>query len=99
MNDYEHILVWQDASPAASSGYAQPVVALNGGGTVNLSGTVYAPQGAVSMGGGSGGSGGSATNLTLQFISWDISFQGNSSFHFFYNSDDFAKPMDYGLIQ
>jgi Flp pilus assembly protein TadG len=99
VNDYEDLLIWQDASPAASSSYAQPVVALNGGGTVSLSGTLYAPQGAITMGGGSGGSGGSATTLTLQFISWDISFQGNSAFHFDYVAETFAKPTDYGLIQ
>ena len=33
------------------------------------------------MGGGSGGSGGN-TNLTLQFISWDLEFRGNSAFTF-----------------
>jgi hypothetical protein len=74
-------------------------VALSGGGSVNISGTVYAPSAAVTMGGGSGGSGGSSTDITLQFISWDITFSGNSSFHFYYQSDAFARPADYGLIK
>jgi hypothetical protein len=51
------------------------------------------------MTGGSGGSGGSATNITLQFICWDLQVQGNSSFHFYYNSEEFARPTDYGLVQ
>jgi hypothetical protein len=95
----QNMLLWQDASPAPSNTYSQPVVALNGGGSVNISGTVYAPSAAVTMGGGSGGSGGSSTDVTLQFISWDITFSGNSSFHFYYQNDAFARPSDYGLIK
>ena len=96
--EYRNLLFWQDSTPAASSSYAQPIIALNGGGTVDISGTVYAPQGAVTMGGGSGGSGG-ATNLTVQFICWDYTISGNSSFHFYYSDTDFAKPKDYGLVK
>jgi len=51
------------------------------------------------MGGTSGGAGGSSVDVTLQFISWDLTFGGNISFHFFYQSDAFAKAMDYGLIK
>jgi TadE-like protein len=53
----------------------------------------------VQMGGTSGGAGGSSVDVTLQFISWDLTFNGNISFHFFYQSDAFAKAMDYGLIK
>jgi Putative Flp pilus-assembly TadE/G-like len=97
--EYANLLVWQDASPVPSASYAQPSVQLSGGGTVDLSGAVYAPSAPVEMGGGSGGSGGTATNLTLQFICWDLSFSGNSNFHFYYQSDSFPKPTDYGLIK
>ncbi len=89
---------WQDGTPAPTSGSAQPEVSLSGGGSVDLSGTIYAPAAAVTMGGGSGGSGG-GTDVTLQFICWDLTLQGNSSFHFYYRSDAFATPTDYGLIQ
>ncbi len=97
------LLIWQykgDATTGTlpSPTYQQPAVTLNGGGTVNLSGTVYAPSAQVFMTGGSGGSGG-GVDLTLQFIAWDLQIQGNSSFHFYYNSDTFAKPFDYGLVQ
>jgi len=96
--EYENLLFWQDASPVPTSTAAQPVVALNGGGNVDISGTVYAPSAQVTMGGGSGGSGG-ATDVTVQFIAWDMTFSGNSSFAFRYRRNTFAKPIDYGLIQ
>jgi Flp pilus assembly protein TadG len=96
--EYRNLLIWQAASPAASPGYAQPVVQLQGGGTVEISGTVYAPSAKVAMGGGSGGSGGNTT-LTLQFIAWDLEMSGNSTFVFNYNDLDFARPKDYGLVK
>ena len=96
--DYENLLVWQSASPVPTATYAQPVVSLNGGGTVDIRGTVYAPSAKVEMGGNSGGSGG-AVNLTLQFISWDIEFRGNSTFTFYFSDNEFARPIDYGLIE
>lgn len=96
--DYENVLIWQSAQPVPTATYAQPVVSLNGGGNVDIRGTVYAPSAKVEMGGNSGGSGGTV-NLTLQFISWDIEFRGNSSFTFFFNDDEFARPIDYGLIE
>ena len=96
---YRNILFWQDSTPAASSSYAQPILALNGGGSVDISGTVYAPQAAVTMGGGSGGSGGTTTNATLQFICWDFTISGNATFHFYYSDDAFARPKDYGLVR
>ena len=96
---YRNMLFWQDSSPAASSSYAQPILALSGGGSVDISGTVYAPQAKVQMTGGSGGSGGTATNATLQFICWDYEISGNSTFHFYYSDSDFAKPKDYGLVK
>lgn len=96
--EYRNILIWQDASPAGSSSYSQPIVQLSGGGNVEISGTVYAPQGKVLMGGNSGGSGGSV-DLLLQFIAWDLEMSGNSAFRFFYSDSEFARPKDYGLIQ
>jgi hypothetical protein len=98
LSDYNNLLLWQSGSPAPSATFAQPVVSLSGGGSVDISGTVYAPGAQVYMTGGSGGSGG-GTDLTLQFICWDLQFQGNSSFHFFYQNDHFARPPDYGLIK
>jgi hypothetical protein len=66
---------------------------------VDISGTVYAPQAAVTMGGGSGGSGGTTTNATLQFICYDFTISGNATFHFYYSDDAFARPKDYGLVR
>jgi hypothetical protein len=97
--DFENILIWQDASPVPTSTYAQPIVQLNGGGNVDIRGTVYAPSAKVEMGGNSGGSGGDVVNLTLQFISWDLEFRGNSAFTFFFNDEEFARPIDYGLVE
>jgi hypothetical protein len=98
-DQYTGLLFWQEGTPVASSSYAQPTVLLSGGGNVNISGTVYAPQALVHMGGSSGGSGGGDVNLTLQFICYDLEIQGNVSFHFNYVDNEFAKPTDYGLIQ
>lgn len=97
--EYRNLLIWQDASPAASGSYAQPVVHLNGGGIFNISGTLYAPQALVEMGGTSGGAGGGAVDLTLQFVVWDLEIRGNASFRFRYNSADFAVPKAYGLVE
>ena len=97
--EYNNLLLWQDANPVPTNSFSQPQVNLSGGGSVNVSGTVYVPSALVYMTGGSGGSGGSQTDVTLQFVSWDLQFQGNSSFHFYYRSDQFAKPTDYGLIK
>jgi hypothetical protein len=97
--DFENILIWQDANPVPTISYAQPVVQLNGGGNVDIRGTVYAPSAKVEMNGNSGGSGGDVVNLTLQFISWDLEFRGNSAFTFYFNDDEFARPLDYGLVE
>jgi hypothetical protein len=96
---YNNLLLWQDKNPVPTASYAQPVVSLSGGGTIDISGTVYAPSAQVQMGGNSGGSGGSAINITLQFISWDLQFNGNIGFHFFYQSDAFASNTAYGLVR
>lgn len=96
---YLNLLFWQSASPAPAANYSQPPIELNGGGTVDLAGTVYAPSAQVYMTGGSGGAGGSSVDITLQFVVWDAQFQGNSSFRFFYQSEKFAKPYGYGLVE
>ncbi|HET7677682.1 MAG TPA: pilus assembly protein TadG-related protein [Candidatus Limnocylindrales bacterium] len=97
--DYQHLLIWQSASPVPSSLYAQPPVRLWGGGNTDMGGTVYAPSAVVEMGGSSGGSGGGAVDMTLQFISWDLTIQGNASFYFRYLQREFVRPTDYGLVE
>jgi Flp pilus assembly protein TadG len=97
--NYRNLLIWQDRNPQPTSSWSQPVIKLNGGGSVQISGTLYAPSALIEMGGSSGGSGGSSVNLTLQFISWDLTLYGNSSFSFRFSEDDFALPLDYGLVQ
>jgi hypothetical protein len=96
--EYKSLLLWQDANPVPTNSYAQPVVALSGGGSVDLTGTIYAPSAQVNMGGGSGGSGG-ATDVTVQFITWDMTLSGNSSFIFRFATEEFTKPLDYGLMR
>ena len=97
--EYRNLLIWQDSTPAASSSYGQPMLALTGGVNINISGTVYAPQAKVQMGGSSGGTGGGPVDATLQFIAWDYEISGNASFHFYYSDTDFARPKDYGLVK
>jgi hypothetical protein len=94
---YDHMVIWQPRSPVATSNYEQPQIAFRAGATVDVSGTLYAPQAKVLMGGGPSGSGGAVT-LTLQFIVWDLELSGNSTFHFIYDGGEFVTPPDYGLI-
>lgn len=96
---YNNLLLWQDKNPVPAASYAQPAISLSGGGTIDISGTLYAPSAVVEMGGNSGGSGGSSVNVTLQFISWDLQFNGNIGFHFYYQSDAFASNTAYGLVK
>jgi Flp pilus assembly protein TadG len=96
--EYRNLLLWQTASPVPTSTFEQPEVRLNGGGNVDISGTVYAPSAKVRMGGGSGGAGGNIT-LLLQFIAWDLEMSGNSAFAFNYSDDSFTRLKDYGLVQ
>jgi Flp pilus assembly protein TadG len=96
---YMNLLIWQSLTPVTTSSWSQPPITLNGGGKVDVSGTIYAPSAQVYLTGGSGGSGGSTVDLTLQFISWDLQIQGNSRFNFYYRSEAFAKPFAYGLVE
>jgi Flp pilus assembly protein TadG len=96
---FDHLLLWQSADPRATATWGQPEIHLNGGGQVEMIGTVYAPQAKVLVGGGSGGSGGSQLNLTLQFIIWDLELSGNATFHFVYDGNEFVVPPDYGLTE
>ena len=97
--NYDQMLIWQTADPRATSTYGQPDVRLNGGGNVEMIGTVYAPQAKVQIGGTSGGSGGAQVNLTLQFIVWDMELSGNATFHFVYDGNEFVVPPSYGLTE
>jgi hypothetical protein len=96
---YDHMLLWQSADPRALPNWGQPEIHLNGGGNVEMIGTVYSPQAKVQIGGGSGGSGGTQLNLTLQFIVWDMELSGNSTFHFVYDGNEFVVPPSYGLTE
>jgi hypothetical protein len=96
---YDNMLIWQSLAPNAEATWAQPEIQLNGGGNVEMSGTIYSPMGKVVMGGTSGGSGGSTITLTLQFIVWDLEISGNATFHFVYDGNEFTRPPDYGLIE
>lgn len=95
---YDKILFWQNATPLPTSSWQQPIMQLQGGGAVEMSGTVYAPSAKILMQGGAGGSGG-GVDLTIQFIAWDLELGGNASFHFIYDANFFATPTAYGLIE
>jgi Flp pilus assembly protein TadG len=97
---YKNIVFWQARQPAPlnNAGF-QPDVNLAGGGSVTLSGTVYAPAAAVLFYGNSGGCGGCDSNDTLQFICWELSLKGNNVFYFAYRANSFAAPTFYGLMQ
>jgi len=103
---YDNVLIWQSRTPVLTgvhspdgSSAVQPIMALSGGGNVFMAGTVYAPSAKITMGGNSGGSSGDTIDLTLQFISWDLELYGNSNFYFRYSADQFARLLDYGLVE
>jgi hypothetical protein len=98
-NQYTGLLIWQEESPPTTNSWAQPAISISGGGSADISGTVYAPHALVRMGGTAGGSGGGPVDLTLQFIVYDLEFSGNTTFHFYYVSSAFTWPTDYGLVQ
>jgi hypothetical protein len=99
LNEYRNIMFWQERLPEPSSSDHQPVVSLRGGGTAVITGTIYAPSAQISFGGNCGGGGGIPLDLTLQFISWDLSISGSCYYNFLYNVNNFAQFPAYGLVE
>jgi len=97
---YKNLVIWQERDPAPSATTTQPVVGMQGGACVVMSGTVYASGAEVDFGGSTCGTGGGAdAQLALQFVCWDLTLAGNNNFYFKYNRAYFAKPYAYGLTQ
>lgn len=90
---YDGFLVWTARSIDAARGCQ---VSLQGGGTSEIAGTVYAKTVKVSMQGSTSGTG--AGESTLQFIVYDLSFGGTADFIFRYNAGSLAKFTGYGLV-
>jgi hypothetical protein len=97
--DYKGLLLWQHKLPVPTSSYVQPTVRLIGGGSVNISGTIYAPSAPVELNGGSGGGGGFEIDYALQFIVWDLIFSGTSDWRLDYSDLVFVQLPDYGLVE
>ena len=97
--DYKGLLLWQARDPVPTSSSIQPMVRQNGGGSVNIAGTIYAPSAKVELNGGSGGGGGFDIDYFLQFICWDINFSGTSNWRLQYSDFQFVQPPDYGLVE
>jgi Putative Flp pilus-assembly TadE/G-like len=97
---YKNLVIWQARQPAPlnNTGF-QPDITLAGGGSVTLSGTVYAAAAQVTFYGNSAGCGGCDSNDTLQFICWELSLKGNNNFYFAYRAASFAAPTFYGLMK
>jgi hypothetical protein len=96
-NDWRGMLIWQDRLPVPTATTIQAPIQLNGGGLVYMEGTVYAPAAAVRLSGTSGGGGNFA--YPIQFVCWDLSFSGTSTWIFQYNDSSFVRPPDYGLVE
>ncbi len=98
-SEWNNVLIFEARTPAPTSSKNQAPISLQGGGSVFMSGTVYAPGAKVSMHGGGGGSGGNSADLTIQFISYDLLIAGSTFFHFNYSSNRIAAPTQYGLVE
>lgn len=97
---YKNVVVWQARTAAPSASAAQPVIGMQGGACVVMSGTFYAPGAEIDFGGSSCGTGGGQdAQLKLQFVCWDLTLAGNNNFYFSYNRAAFAQPFAYGLVQ
>jgi hypothetical protein len=96
---YRNLVFWQASTPGPTSAYNQPDLTLAGSGNLFLQGTVYAPNAFVKLTGNCGGSGGTTTDLTLQFISYDLQISGSCTYVFHYRTSAFATPSGYGLVR
>jgi hypothetical protein len=97
---YKNIVVWQARNPVPAPAVPQPVIGMQGGACVVVSGTFYAPGGEIDFGGSSCGSGGGQdAQMKLQFVCWDLTLAGNNNFYFSYTRAAFAQPYAYGLVQ
>jgi Flp pilus assembly protein TadG len=97
--DYKGLLLWQHRLPVPTSITVQPMVRMQGGGSVKISGTIYAPSAPVELNGGAGGGGGFDIDYTLQFIVWDLIFSGTSTWRLDYSDLTFVQLPDYGLVE
>jgi hypothetical protein len=98
-NGYANLVMWQARQPAPGPNMAQTGLNLGGGGTFVISGTVYAPGAAVKDSGNPGGCGGCDSDETVQYICWDLTLAGNTTYYFAYRKQYFAQPLGYGLVQ
>jgi Putative Flp pilus-assembly TadE/G-like len=97
---YKNVVVWQARTAAPSASAAQPVIGMQGGACVIISGTFYAPGAEIDFGGSTCGTGGGQdAQLKLQFVCWDLTLAGNNNFYFSYTRAAFAQPFAYGLVQ
>ena len=95
---YKNLVIWQAREPLPATTLPQPIITMAGGACVVMSGSVYASGGAVQFGGESCGSGGGDTEMTLQFVCWDLTLSGNNNFYFAYRRNSLATPFAYGLV-
>jgi Flp pilus assembly protein TadG len=98
---YNNVVMWQARTPPVPPAITpQPIVSMQGGACVVLSGTVYAAAAEIDFGGSTCGVGGGGDAVaTLQFVCWDLTLAGNNNFYFAYQRNAFAKPFSYGLVK
>jgi hypothetical protein len=90
---YRNILIWNDGSgsnPAAR-------ISLGGQTTLDIAGTIYNPEGLVTLEGGSGV--GSANTAAIQVIAWQWDVGGNSTLDMPYDPDQLYQIPQKGLVR
>lgn len=92
---YNGFLIWTGRDIASSSGCE---IVLQGGGTNDMVGTVYAPTVTTSLAGNPTGTGGTM-ETTMQVIGWNVRLKGDATLTFRYHAGSLAQFTGYGLVK
>ena len=100
---YVGMLFWQDGKASAASTAAGPIIRINGGASLNISGTVYNPAGETDLNGNSKSNTGCTVSsamscASVQIISSTIKIDGGAGLNMPYNPNKLYHLDNQGLV-